>query len=91
MDKLTTLRLDSNKFSGPIPGAWAPGSPGGGMTSLRAISVFGNRNMTGCLPVGMTGPGPSGSGFFLAVTGQPTLEAKYAAGATNITGYCTHL
>ena len=89
MPKLSVLKLDTNNLEGQVPSAWAPGAPDGGLPSLRTLTLFGNGNMTGCLPGALAGAGPGGSGFFQAAAGQATQDAQLAAAATNSTGFCS--
>ena len=70
-----------------MPKAWAaPSSPY--MKSLRALTLFSNEGLTGCLPASLDAAGPSEKGLFQAPSGQLTRSAKDAATGTKISGFC---
>ncbi|KAI8463265.1 MAG: hypothetical protein J3K34DRAFT_444495 [Monoraphidium minutum] len=89
LEKVKVLKLNSNKLSGAVPKAWAPpGDPH--MSSLETLTLFGNAELSGCLPnpLGAKGAQARGGGLFQGPGGQKTGDAKKAAAGTKITGWC---
>ena len=87
LERLEVLKINSNKLSGPVPKDWAPPSKPH-MAKLETLTLFGNAELSGCLPASLGAKGPSSKGFFQAPSGELTASAKQAAAGTKITGFC---
>jgi len=70
-----------------VPPQWAtPSKPH--MSKLKALTLFANADLDGCVPAALGGKGPSMQGILLAPSGKVAQAANEATKGTNITGFC---